>query len=193
MRRGLATGSIHDRVMVFIDLRNVMAAPNVKRRKADGWEPDLVSMVETLVEGRRLDGAYAFDTLHRHEDGYVSGLNLVRALRHAGFRVIAPTDEPEDTSEQKEADVMLATELLMQSFHDSYDTAIVVSGDRDFVPAIEAVQSMGRRVEIAAFRGTYTPKLLEVADQFHVLDDVGFLRPGGSAPTPEAPEAGGGA
>ncbi len=42
MRSMLSTGSIHDRVMVFIDLCNVMAAPTVKRRRDDGWESDLV-------------------------------------------------------------------------------------------------------------------------------------------------------
>lgn len=175
MRTNLGTGSIQDRVMVFIDLRNVFTAATVRERRAQGWRPDLIAMVDSLVGGRRLAGAYAFDTLHKDSAGYVSGLSLVRALRHAGFRVIAPTDEPEDVGTQKEADVMLATQLLMHSFHGSYDTAVVVSGDRDFVPAIQAVQSMGRRVEVAAFRGTYSSKLLEVADRFHVLDDLGFF------------------
>lgn len=177
MPDSLATGSIQDRVMVFIDLRNVMAAATVRRRRDEGWEPDFVAMADGLVRGRRLVGAYAFDTLRRHEDGYVSGLNLVRALRHAGFRVVTTTDEPDEIGTQKEADVLLATELLVQSFHGSYDSAVVVSGDRDFIPAIRAVQSMGRRVEVAAFRGTYASKLLEVADRFQVLDDLAFLRP----------------
>ncbi len=167
--------SIQDRVMIFLDLRNIMASDLVKKRKAQGWEIDLVALVRSLPGNRRLVGAYAFDTLHRRDDGFLLGLALARALRRQGLRVIVTTDEPGDV-EQKEADVMLATELLVQAFQGSYDVAIVVSGDRDFVPAIEAVQRLGRRVEVAALNGTYTSKLVEVVDQFHILDEYPFLR-----------------
>ena len=168
--------SIHDRVMVFIDLRNIMAGELIRRRKQEGWTPDFVRMVHHLTGDRRLVGAYVFDTLHRKEDGYLPGLSLVRALRHKGFRVNAPADEPEEVGPQKEADVMLATQLLLQGVHGSYDTAIVVSGDRDFIPALQAVQGMGRRVEVAALKGTFSPRLLEAVDRFHLLDEVGFLQ-----------------
>jgi uncharacterized LabA/DUF88 family protein len=173
----LVEESLQERVMVFVDLRNIMSSDLVERRRKQNWETDFVTLVRQLAGPRRLVGAYAFDTLRKDDQGFVYGLSLVRALRYQGFRVIAPTDEPEETGAQKEADVMLATELLMQAFHDSYDTAIVVSGDRDFVPAVKAVQSMGKRVEVAALRGTYTPRLVESVDRFHVMDEVAFFRP----------------
>ena len=163
--------------MVFVDLRNIMASDLVNRRKSQGWEIDLVALVRGLPGNRRLVGVYAFDALHRRESGYISGLSLVRALRYQGFRVVVSTDEPEDAGEQKEADVMLATELLIQAFQGSFDVAIVVSGDRDFIPAIQAVQQLGRRVEVASLQGTYGPKLVEVADRFHILDELPFLSP----------------
>lgn len=166
---------IQDRVMIFLDLRNVMASDLVRQRRKQGWEVDLVAMVRSLPGNRRLVGAYAFDTLHRKQDGYLAGLSLARALRYQGFRVIVSTDEPGEL-EQKEADVMLATTLLVQAFQGSFDVGIVVSGDRDFIPAIEAVQQLGRRVEVAALNGTYVSKLVEVADQFHILDELPFLR-----------------
>lgn len=161
--------------MVFVDLRNINQSQTMRRRRDAGWTPDFTAMVKGLVGSRRLITAYAFDTLNRYQDGHISGLNLVKALRFQGFRVVAPADTPDETGEQKEADVMLATEMLMQAFHSSYDTAIVVSGDRDFIPAIKAVQSMGKKVEAAAFRGDYTQKLPEAVDRFHMLDDVGFM------------------
>ncbi len=169
--------SVQDRVMVFVDLRNIMASDLVRQRRAQGWEMDLVALVRSLPGNRRLVGAYAFDTLRRQEDGFISGLSLVRALRFQGFRVIVSTDEHDEFGGQKEADVMLATELLVQAFQGTFDVAVVVSGDRDFIPAIKAVQSMGRRVEVAALQGTYVSKLVESADRFHILDELPILRP----------------
>jgi uncharacterized LabA/DUF88 family protein len=163
--------------MVFVDLRNILSADLVRARRTQGWELDLVALVRSLPGNRRLVGAYAFDTLRRQEDGYISRLSLVRALRFQGFRVITTTDEPDEPETQKEADVMLATELLVQAYHGTYDVAIVVSGDRDFIPAIRAVQHLGRRVEVAALQGTYDSKLVESADKFHIIDELPVLRP----------------
>ena len=171
-----------DRVMAFVDLRNVMQSDLVRTRRDQGWEIDLVSLVRSLPGNRRLVGVYAFDTLRRHDDGFIQGLSLVRALRFQGFRVIAPTDEPDEPGTQKEADVMLATEMLVQAFQGTFDVAIVVSGDRDFIPAIRAVQNLGRRVEVAALQGTYTSKLVESADRFHIVDELPFLRPSEEVP-----------
>ncbi|RLI99601.1 MAG: NYN domain-containing protein [Candidatus Aenigmatarchaeota archaeon] len=44
-------------------------------------------------------------------------------------------------------DVYLATHLIVLAYNDAYDTAILVSGDADFIPAIKAVQAKGKQVE----------------------------------------------
>jgi len=43
--------------------------------------------------------------------------------------------------EEKMTDVQLASELVSDAYQDKYDTAFVISGDRDLVPAIEKVRS----------------------------------------------------
>ncbi len=37
-------------------------------------------------------------------------------------------------------DVQLATELITDAYQNKYDTAFVISGDRDLIPAIEAIK-----------------------------------------------------
>jgi uncharacterized LabA/DUF88 family protein len=65
---------------------------------------------------------------------------------------------------EKGVDVMLATDLVVKALKDQYDTAIVVSGDADFFPAIQAAKDAGKHVEIAAFDSNLSPEAARAAD-----------------------------
>ena len=56
-----------------------------------------------------------------------------------------------------------------------YDTAVLVSGDEDFVYAVNAVAYKGCRVEVAGFRSNTAPRLIDVADFFIDLGDIAEL------------------
>lgn len=58
---------------------------------------------------------------------------------------------------EKAVDVKLATDLIM--LRDIYDTAVIVSGDQDYVPAVQVVKDSGKRVINVAFK-TQNGKLL---------------------------------
>jgi hypothetical protein len=50
-------------------------------------------------------------------------------------------------------DIALATELLyMSAMSDSFDIAVVVSGDRDYLPALEKTRLLSKRVALCATR-----------------------------------------
>ena len=65
------------------------------------------------------------------------------------------------------------TAVDMLSLAGRYDTAVLVSGDEDFVYAVNAVAYKGCRVEIAGFRSNTAPKLIDVADCFIDLGEIG--------------------
>ena len=53
---------------------------------------------------------------------------------------------------EKMTDVNIATEMLCDAFRDSYDTAILISGDSDLIPPIRAIQyHFPRKKVIVAF------------------------------------------
>ena len=54
-------------------------------------------------------------------------------------------------------DVRLATDLIL--LRDIYDVAVIVSGDQDYVPAVQAVKDFGKKVINIAFE-TSTGRLL---------------------------------
>ena len=49
-------------------------------------------------------------------------------------------------------DIHIAVDMVKLAYNDAYDTAILVSGDGDFVPAVRAVQEKGKRIEHAYFK-----------------------------------------
>lgn len=51
---------------------------------------------------------------------------------------------------EKAVDVKLATDLIM--LREIYDVALILSGDQDYVPAVEVVKDSGKRVINVAFR-----------------------------------------
>jgi len=56
-------------------------------------------------------------------------------------------------------DVHLAHDILIGAVKDFYDTAIIVSGDEDFLCLIKTIKEYGKRVENAYFRSSSSYKL----------------------------------
>jgi len=92
-------------------------------------------------------------------------------MRRNGFRVVQKELKTfYDGSRKANLDVEIAVDML--SLAGRYDTAVLVSGDEDFVYAVNAVAYKGCRVEIAGFRSNTAPKLIDVADCFIDLGEI---------------------
>lgn len=67
--------------------------------------------------------------------------------------------------QEKKTDVNIATQLLCDAFHDDFDTALVISGDADLVPPIEAVKRLfpEKRVIVAFPPRRYSTELAGLA------------------------------
>jgi uncharacterized LabA/DUF88 family protein len=52
----------------------------------------------------------------------------------------------------KGVDAALVTDLLSLAWQRAYDVAVLVSGDADYIPAVEYVQAQGLKVINAAWR-----------------------------------------
>lgn len=168
------TNGKDERVMVFIDLRNVLRCSEELGGPDCGI--DFESMVDTIIGERKLVGAYMFDSVETERDPCN---RFYDALRGCGFRIITRNGYSKETNEQKEVDVAMACEILSHAYQDHYDTAVVVSGDRDFRPAIEHIQAAGKRAEVAGFSRGMSWRLSKCCDVFHDLDPLPlfFLKP----------------
>ncbi|MBU4445094.1 NYN domain-containing protein [bacterium] len=70
---------------------------------------------------------------------------IEQKLKHFGIE--APRVFKKDKEKgSKQVDIALATEMLTHAHRKNYDVAILVSGDEDYIPLVEAVKDEGCRV-----------------------------------------------
>lgn len=113
-----------------------------------------------------------FDSLRRHHRYEVFRYET----DYRGHRVRRTPGEEGYTPPEKAVDVGLATSLLEMAAVSAYDIAIVVCGDRDFVPALQAVRRLGKRVAVVSARGSCARELSDPNDPVRIRDfDVLWL------------------
>jgi uncharacterized LabA/DUF88 family protein len=89
-------------------------------------------------------------------------------LQSLGYKIVSKEIiKRADGSCKANLDVELALDLV--ELANTYDTAILVSGDGDFVPAVERIQRLGKRVEVVSYRATTSQKLMQLADNYFDL------------------------
>lgn len=94
-------------------------------------------------------------------------------IDYRGRRVRWADRDPEDEFEPREkcVDIALATNLLyLAAVPYAYDIALVVIGDRDFVPVLQRVRDLGKRVAIASIRGACAAELASSRNEARVKD-----------------------
>lgn len=153
--------------MVFVD------AQNLERTAAyhydEEYAVDYEALLDLLVDGRELVRPYCFDS-HDPDDDKADFYRFLR--RELGFRVVSEPLQTDGHPEEKGVDVALATELIAQAHQNSYDVAVLVSGDADYTHAVRHVQDRGEVVEGAAFAGATATRILDLVDDFHPLNEV---------------------
>ena len=164
----------YTRVMVFIDYRNVFEP--IHNTTFRDTRLDLYRLTQILVGSRELIGAYVFDSVERNAAPDDETVATHNKLRESGFRVVTYDLQHTDIGTvQKEVDVSLGVEMVEHALLNHYDVAIVISGDRDFFPAMRKVQAAGKRVEVAAFDSTRGEEWKRTADMYYLLDKIPML------------------
>jgi uncharacterized LabA/DUF88 family protein len=154
------------RVAVFIDGNNLFHAA-----RFHNLDIDYNKLLRVLLGDGRLLRAFFYTGV---DAGAERQQGFLLWMRRNGFRVVQKELKTfYDGTRKANLDVEIAVDML--SLAGKYDTAILVSGDEDFVYAVNAVAYKGCRVEVAGFRSNTAPKLIDVADFFIDLGDIGEL------------------
>jgi len=151
------------RVAVFIDGNNLFHAA-----RFHNIDIDYNKLLRVLLGDGRLLRAFFYTGV---DAGAERQQGFLLWMRRNGFRVVQKELKTfYDGTRKANLDVEIAVDML--SLAGRYDTAVLVSGDEDFVYAVNAVAYKGCRVEVAGFRSNTAPKLIDVADFFIDLGDI---------------------
>src|SRR3954447_421573 len=154
------------RVAIFIDGNNLFHAA-----RFHNLDIDYNKLLRLLLGDGRLFRAFFYTGV---DAGAERQQGFLLWMRRNGFRVVQKELKTfYDGTRKANLDVEIAVDML--SLAGRYDTAVLVSGDEDFVYAINAVAYKGCRVEVAGFRSNTAPRLIDVADFFIDLGDIADL------------------
>jgi uncharacterized LabA/DUF88 family protein len=150
------------RVGVFIDTQNLYhSARNLYNARVN-----FGAVLKDAVAGRKLVRAVAYVITTEAGDEK----NFFEALSKLGIET-KTKDLQIFSSGSKKADwdVGLAVDAIKMS--PRLDSVVIVSGDGDFVPLVEYLQTIGVQVEVVSFGKSTSGKLREVVDDFVDLSD----------------------
>ena len=150
------------RVGVFIDTQNLYhSARNLYKARVN-----FGAVVKDAVAGRKLVRAVAYVITTEAGDEK----NFFEALQKQGIET--KTKDLQifaGGSKKADWDVGLAVDAIKMA--PRLDSVIIASGDGDFVPLVEYLQTIGIQVEVVSFGQSTSGKLREAVDDFVDLSE----------------------
>ena len=151
------------RVGVLVDIQNMYYSARVLYSKKVNFKNILLSAVGERKLIRAI--AYGIKTVEGMEEKFFE------ALEKSGYEVKTKDLQIFAGGAKKgDWDVGIAVDAIKMSR--SLDVVVLVSGDGDYIPLVEYLQSTtGCRVEVIAFKESCSSKLIEVGNDFINLSE----------------------
>lgn len=169
------------RVMTFIDNSNIfkrIEELNKLAPKFDQWPKsyDPLYFSQVLSGNRQLLKTYFYcapppDHLKQSYNNkgnirywvQMSYYQEIEKLKDVELKYAYLTGPKEDLHE-KNLDTQLGSDMQQLANDDAYDVAILIAGDGDYQSVIQKVKKLGKKVEIAYFRGQASLSLIQLCD-----------------------------
>lgn len=148
-------------IALYLDLDNLIIGANEAKLRFD---IDLVLDHVAKETGGRV-------ALRQSYGDWRMAPDVLRELARAGFRLNAVVRLGE--SDKNLADTSIVADALCTLIDGhQFGTYVLVTGDRDFVPLVRALQEHGRRVIGMGVRHTCSSALVEICDAYVFYDDI---------------------
>jgi len=168
-----------ERVAIFIDGSNLY---NGMRENLQNTRVNMTEFIEQLRRERPLFRTYYYNATLTDDydedlrDGQQRFFESLRRIPYVTVRLGRLHRRQDGSLVEKGIDVALAVEALSLAYQDAYDSALLVSGDGDYVELVESIKRTGKHVECAMFKNQSAGILLEYVDIFQPLDDLDWSR-----------------
>ncbi|QYX32287.1 LabA-like NYN domain-containing protein [Sphaerospermopsis torques-reginae] len=133
-----------------------------------GIEIDYVKLLCRLTQTSRLLRAFFYtgvDASKEKQQGFLLW------MRRNGYRVVTKDIlAVAENGKKPNLNVEIAVDMITLAPY--YDTAVLVSGDGDLAYAVNAVTSLGSRVEVIGLQSMTSDSLIDVADYFIDFESI---------------------
>ena len=169
-----------ERVSVFIDGNNFYYGC---KKTIETTNIDFKKFVEIIIGERELFKVYYYNALldkNKDKKTFEKQQRFLEELRKIGVEVVLCNVRKKKVDGKvmyqiKGDDVNLAVDMVTNAVKGTYDTAILVSGDGDFLPAVRAVKDeFHKKVENAIFKVNQSHDL-RILCQPHIIYMDGFI------------------
>ncbi len=153
---------------VFLDVQNIQ---ETFERQGKEVRYDVLKR-NIIILGKREEEDYKFIAFVPYKRDDERRQRLIDALSFQGYRVVAKqTRERLDGSIKANMDIEITLEVL--SMVNYLDEIILVTGDGDFVPLVDYVSKLGKRVIIIGLgRGYTSVELIRACDEYYNMDEM---------------------
>lgn len=183
------------RSMVFLDASNLLGGwwtyckennftfLNQKSNKLELTKKiDYEKLLKEISSDTDFIRGYYYDSVNEPLDNkrqgffdFLRGLGVTivtKKLRHKSIECKHCKTKEFNVPYQKGVDVALVTEVLSLANEKAYKVAIIISGDNDFVDAINYIKSKGLKVWIVFFVNCLGEDTMRAADRYIPLDKI---------------------
>ncbi|MHA2283988.1 MAG: LabA-like NYN domain-containing protein [Promethearchaeota archaeon] len=158
-----------ERVIIFIDNSNIFQG-----FRKYGIKADYEKLKNVMTRGRELRGIFLYEgivyPMSPEKKKWYEELN-----KRSGYMVKSSFDKIESSGAiEKKVDIKIAIDIISLAYENAIDTAVLVSGDGDFVPVVKKVKELEKNVELWAFRYSLANTLKEEIGQrnLYYIDEI---------------------
>ncbi|GAG63982.1 unnamed protein product [marine sediment metagenome] len=113
---------------------------------------DYEKLKDIITKRRKLQGIFLYEgvvyPMSQEKKKWYEDLR-----KRSGYEIKASFDKIAFSDAiEKKVDIKIAIDIISLAYEDSYDTAVLVSGDGDFVPVLKKVKELDKNMEVWAFR-----------------------------------------
>ena len=159
----------NERVAVFVDYHNTLHA-----LRRVGRQIDLAALRAYLSEGRHVVETFLYIATHPTPDRQEADQATLRHLRQSGFLIRTRPGQLLPNGRLKcDLDLEMALDVQEFAARTRPDIVVLVTGDGDFTPLVQRLRFQGVRVEVASVPGSISATLLDTANGFVDLTQLG--------------------
>ncbi|MBI1389056.1 MAG: NYN domain-containing protein [bacterium] len=181
----------NQRVIVYIDGFNLYFGLKSKFRKQYLWLNLLDLSNSLLKNNQRLIGVKYFtarikspDDKRMRQSNYIEALELIPEIEIIYGNYQESTKKCSNCQyemkypQEKKTDVNIAVSMVMDAVDDRYDTAMLISGDSDLTPAVEAIKQKfsPKRIVVAFPPNRKSKELKKVSNATIIIGEAKFRK-----------------